>query len=533
MSYRFLFPLGLFAWLGCTDPSSPSHEDSASDAPAPDTDVSQPKDSADTGSDCGDLCTIPSSASVETVLDVALLSTEVTRTRDNPLRGFMTSYSWNEPANDFPHQLEYFYVPMANVWDENGETFDSGLEPLIAAAAARGHHTVMRVYIDYPGNESGLPAYLADQVSCQTYTDFGGGCSPDYDDPDLVDAMLGLIEALGSRYDGDPRLGFLQVGLLGFWGEWHTWPHDDWFPSPDTQMSLLNAYDAAFQHTHMQIRLPHANALSLRMGFHDDSFAYYTIGDVDWFFVPILESVGAQNRWQEVVIGGELRPELQGWVFDEDYELGTYQQDFDECVQATHVTYLLNYNAFNESNTGYVGAEKERAEAAVLKMGYQFELVGASLSASGLLDGMVEVQISVDISQTGVAPFYYPIMLQLDSDALDAPIVSTEDLKTLLPDDSRTVVFDLGRVSVDVLNQPVRVSLTSDMLLEGQSIAFATETPWDAKDGQTQVAWDMGCQTESGETLLVGQVSGTDSEGCDLFCDVDGQIRACGESAED
>ena len=39
-------------------------------------------------------------------------------------------------------------------------------------------------------------------------------------------------------------------------------------------------------------------------------------------------------------------------------------------------------------------------------------------------------------------------------------------------------------------------------------LAFATETPWDAKDGQTQVAWDLGCQTESGETLLVGQVTG-------------------------
>ena len=234
--------------------------------------------------------------------------------------------------------------------------------------------------------------------------------------------------------------------------------------------------------------------------------------------MPILESVGAQDRWQEVVIGGELRPELQGWVFDEDYELGTYQQDFDECVQATHATYLLNYNAFNESNTGYVGAERERAEAAVLKMGYQFELAGATVSATGLLNDTVEVLVSVEVTQ-GCGPLYYPLMLQLDSNALDGSVVSNEDLKTLMPGDSRAVVFELGRVSVDVLNQPIEVSLTSDMLLEGQSIAFATETPWDAVDGRTQVTWELGCQTESGEPLLVGEVSGTDADGCELVCD--------------
>ena len=59
------------------------------------------------------------------------------------------------------------------------------------------------------------------------------------------------------------------MGLLGLWGEWHTWPHEDWFPTQETQMTVLNAFDAAFQTTQMQVRLPHANSLNLRMGFHD------------------------------------------------------------------------------------------------------------------------------------------------------------------------------------------------------------------------------------------------------------------------
>jgi hypothetical protein len=484
----------------------------------------------DTGA-CDEVCATPSSASVAAPLDPSLWTLDVTRTRDNPLRGFMTSYLWSAPHNDFPHQLEYFYVPMRDVWGAEGETLESGLEGHLAAAAERGHHAVVRVYVDYPGHASGLPDHLDGQVPCQVYTEFGGGCSPDYDDPLLVDAMLGLIEAMGSRYDADPRLGFLQVGLIGFWGEWHTWPHESWFPTQETQAAVLTAFDEAFSTTQLQVRLPHANALSLRMGFHDDSFAYSTIGDVDWFFVPILERTGADSRWQQVTIGGELRPELQGWVFDDDYEVGEYQQDFDACVQATHVTYLLNYSAFSEVGTGYVGSERDRAEAAALTLGYQFELVGATLSASGLLDDTVSVQVSVELRQTGVAPFYYPLALALDADGLAAPVSGPSDLQALLPGESTTVALDLGRVSTDVLHQPLRLSLASEMLLPGQEIALATATPWDPTATGTALQWALGCDTDDGASLAVGERAGTTAQGCDCRCDVDGQVRSCDGAA--
>jgi len=39
------------------------------------------------------------------------------------------------------------------------------------------------------------------------------------------------LPTLYQRYDGDTRIGYIQLGLLGFWGEWHTWTGD---PSTDT-----------------------------------------------------------------------------------------------------------------------------------------------------------------------------------------------------------------------------------------------------------------------------------------------------------
>ncbi len=53
------------------------------------------------------------------------------------------------------------------------------------------------------------------------YTEFGGGFSPDYENKDLQSGLPKLIKALGERYNSNPRIAFVRVGLLGYWGDWH------------------------------------------------------------------------------------------------------------------------------------------------------------------------------------------------------------------------------------------------------------------------------------------------------------------------
>jgi len=494
---------------------------------------SPPDTGKDTGTETGvDLTceTCPASTvSATQAVSPDDLPTQVERTRNNPLKGFMTSYLWGEPVSDFPDQMEFLYLPMSELWNEDGETLDTGLEPYLVAAEGRGHHAVLRVYIDYPNKDYGLPDYLRTTVPCSPYSEYGGGCSPDYDHPDLLSAMVGLIAAMGERYDGDTRLGFLQVGLLGFWGEWHTYPHTEWFPSEETQSAVLNAFDSAFSSTQIQVRRAAANSVELRIGFHDDSFAYSTIGEESWFFVPGLESAGASERWQEVSIGGELRPELQPLVFEEDYQTGPFAQDMAECINATHASYLLNYYAFNGGGQGYLGSARTRAEEAAIQLGYQLEIQAAEASLSGLQDGTVEVEINIELSQTGVAPFYYPLFLEVGSDALSSAVQDEEDLRTLLPGQSRSLTVDLGRVPVDLLSTPLQIGLVSPMLQSTQQLLLATESPWTEEGGRTGLQWDFGCTAEE-TTASLGEVIGLTGEGCDCRCDVDGQFRACEET---
>jgi len=390
---------------------------------------------------------------------------------------------------------------------------------------------VMRVFIDYPSRDSGLPEYLQETVSCEPYTEHGGGCSPDYSDPLLQQAILDLIAKFGERYNGDPRIGFIQVGILGFWGEWHTWPHTEWFPSEDFQNEVLHRYAEAFPDTHLQVRNPVAESVNLPIGFHDDSFAYSTLGELNWFFYPKLQAAGADSRWKEVPIGGELRPELQSLVFQDDYEMGEYSQDVLQCIAQVHATYILNYWAFNGAGVGYQDEQRRRAEEASLALGYQFELQDASLELSALQSETLQAKIVLRIAQTGVAPFYYPLFVSLLSEDQALDVGSTFDLSALQPGEYVDVELDLGRVSTDLFQERLSLQLRGDILLEGQQIHMPTLTP-DTEVGEpTGVRWPTHCVYEDTEIAL-GATLHIAERGEDCRCDVDRQFhrfdgRAC------
>ena len=193
-----------------------------------------------------------------------------------------------------------------------------------------------------------------------------------------------------------PDLAFVQLGLLGFWGEWHTWTGDSttdsWIPDA-TRVAVIDAFDNAFQTTQVQARYIHWSAVG-RPGFglHDDSFAHSTIDEgvypqpMDWFFWSQVVNAGATDFWTRGAMGGEVRPELQSTIFDDSYQSGTqYKQDFGMCAETTHATYMVNYYAFWPGYGEDVRPPEaiEKARSASDRMGYAFSIVQVEV-AQGL-----------------------------------------------------------------------------------------------------------------------------------------------------
>ena len=337
---------------------------------------------------------------------------------DNPLKG-LVPYK-GDVRDRFPHSMEFQYLPLSALV-VGKERYDwSPLENLLNEIAGRGHCAVFRVFLEYPGQKNAIPRYLVESglkvvrwLNTNTQplppTEIE---TPDYSDPRLRDALKSFIAALGSRYDNDPRIGFITAGLLGTWGEWHDYPRNELFASLAVQDEVMTAYETAFRKTPILLRYPagpggsgHAPNAARRFGYHDDSFAWATLDtgkpSDSWFYLPALKSAGrdALEKWKRFPIGGEIRPEAWGKVFDTDP--GDAQiQNFRACVAQTHATWLMDSGMFAKRQSD---ARIQRATAEVQRMGYEFHI--ADVATEPIRAGKLPIAVSVE--NRGVAPFYY------------------------------------------------------------------------------------------------------------------------------
>ena len=417
--------------------------------------------------------------------------------RPAPLKGFLTSPEWHTGGytnpqyhNDPDSTLEFYYIGLSDVMTgmDSFPGFDTVVEPRIAASASRGKHSILRFYMDYPRPEgsyvSHTPQFLIDEYNLQmtpwTSVDLNAvGLSPDYSDENLKTALNNFVSALGNRYDGDSRVGYIQVGLLGFWGEWHTWTEDStthgWIPDA-TKMDLIDAFDQAFQTTQVQIRYPHWYAVGAnqRQGFglHDDSFAHSTIDEgiygtpMSWFFWSQVQANAATNFWMSGAMGGEVRPELQSTIFDDNYAAGTqYKQDFGMCAETTHATYMLNYYAFG---TSYTGNALVRARDASDQMGYAFRLSEVSVAEGSVGDS---VDITATVIQDGIAPFYYDLNIVLACpDGFSSTVGGVNNISS----EGSTASFTFTAVpSTSTCLGSLGFSLESSYALAGTPVKFA------------------------------------------------------------
>ena len=309
-------------------------------------------------------------------------------------------------SDRFPHSLEFDYIPLNEVMAGMGKFDWQPVERRLTAISGRGCQAILRFWLEYPGKAAGLPDFLQQSGVRLTEWRDGGATSftPDYGDERLVAALESFILAMGRRYDGDARLGYLTAGLLGSWGEWHTSPREELFASKAVQDRVMAAYEQAFSKTPVLLRYPagedHARlAPNTRrpFGYHDDSFAWGTLAtgrpQDSWFFLPALAAAKAREKWRTQPIGGEIRPELWGIIFDEK-PAHPQAQDFAECVRETHVTWLMDSGMFRDRPDPGRAA---RASEAVRLMGYDF--FASEVEFAGRI-------VSVTVPNHGVAPFY-------------------------------------------------------------------------------------------------------------------------------
>ncbi|WP_329126846.1 DUF4832 domain-containing protein [Streptomyces sp. NBC_01465] len=369
---------------------------------------------------------------------------------DNPLKGFARFYQPGSDQNTgYPHSLTWGYFGLSEVMDNASNCGDynwDALDSTLNAIAAAGNQAAIRLYMEYPGGTgshpaNAIPPCFAGHVDNRTNA-YWNTTSPDYNSPYLLDALKNFIAAFGARYDGDPRLGYIHLGLIGLWGEWHTWPYDtdttsdsypNYMPTDAHAAEIINAYNSAFTHTRLELRYADsaggaADSLPA-IGYHDDSFCYregdpaqgvtlpQSMGGAPWAQLQKAVEHGVENRWTTASMGGEVRPEIQSTAFNAWPGGSGSVDNMKACIELEHTTWKIN-----EGSSGYSPTDPNVA-AAVRLMGYNLSVKNAYFhdTAQGT------TKVGVQIANTGVAPFYYPWTVSLGLKDSPGNVVKTWD----------------------------------------------------------------------------------------------------------
>ncbi|WP_428936302.1 carbohydrate-binding protein [Streptomyces sp. ACT015] len=379
---------------------------------------------------------------------------------DNPLKGFARFYQPGANQNTgYPHALTWSYFGLSEVMKNAADcgSYDwSVLDAALDESASYGNQTALRFYIEYPGGSGSHPAdaippCFAGHVANRTNA-YWNTVSPDYDSTYLLDALKKFIAAFGARYDGDPRVGFIHMGLIGLWGEWHTWPYDtdtssdaypNYMPTDAHGAQIVQAYDKAFTHTKIEVRYPESAGGAAddlpAVGFHDDSFCYregspaagvtlpVSMGGAGYSQLQKELDRGVENRWTTASMGGEVRPEIQPTAFASWPGGSGAVDDMKACLELEHTTWKMN-----EGSAAYA-PDDPKVAAAVRLMGYDLGVDRAYFhdTAQGT------TTIGVRMTNDGVAPFYYPWTVSLGLKDASGTVVKSWatpwDLRQVMP----------------------------------------------------------------------------------------------------
>ena len=274
---------------------------------------------------------------------------------------------------------------------------------------------------------------------------------PDWNDPHFLDRAEKLLQALGRRYGGDPRLGVVQIGLYGNWGEWHTWPLR--YPSPtgaqdmtaENQRRLIDMHARAF---------PNTQLVMMRGGKSEAKAVVYAMGLGAGTDPPVARPIGwAADCWADPAQEDDL-PALPQWPAMRDrWRVAPVMGEICGTLDARspnwpvlprhvadyHISLLGNGNIGGDGV--WVNLPKhaqEQFRRAGNLAGYRYALTRLSLPAR-LRPGS-SFTVTSAWSNRGVAPIYEPwqVLVQLRDPADDRVVWegrSRLDLRQLLPAD--------------------------------------------------------------------------------------------------
>ena len=249
--------------------------------------------------------------------------------------------------------------------------------------------------------------------------------APVWDDSIYIWAAKEFAKALAEKYDGDPRIEYIDVRTFGEWGEWHT-SHmlGSVMPADSVLKDMLDYYASVFKKT--QLVLPsngfgdvYTHALDLGITKRDDGFIGIP-GRPDTLLraynanLPtIAENIAGYRTmltYDDLIPGGSQKWTAERWV---------------DAITTAHLTY---YVLDQDNDCGYYFYKDNKALADSMSkvIGYNFTVTQAELLTIAGADSAASTAgkstdtaagnvatntLNITVKNTGVAPCFFDVYL--------------------------------------------------------------------------------------------------------------------------
>ena len=230
---------------------------------------------------------------------------------------------------------------------------------------------------------------------------------PDLDDPKILERHLDFIRRLGERYDGHADIAHIDLGSVGWWGEWHmSGATNAKMPTAATQKKIVDAYLAAFTKTQLVMLIGGGEMLT-HATKHGAGWRADCLGDMGGFsktwchmrkgYPFWIRQGGIEEAWKTGPVAWESCWDMRRWV-----------------KEGWPLRFIFNYalalhgSALNNKSAPLPEGEAVRAEIErfVRRLGYR--LVLRELSHPAEAQAGAKLAVAMKWQNVGSAPCYRP-----------------------------------------------------------------------------------------------------------------------------
>ncbi len=321
---------------------------------------------------------------------VTIRPIEYTSALKNPLMGFRG----NSPQHPFG-SLQKTYIRWSDLEDKETDGVDKirkYCDEIWKDFPKNNVKAIPRVWLLYPNKPDAWPSDMQ---------------KGDFSSQQFKDRVVKLVKKLGECWDNDPRVAFVEMGIIGKWGEQH---------SPDIseemQKILAPAFDSAFKNKLIMIRhakdFPNSN-----YGIYWDSWAHQD--QMNWKEGGGIGIAGLGDRWKTAVIGGET---AYDWG---KYKIQPGDNPNDTLTDPVHLSFLIDsIYSLHCNHLGWIADydindPKVKLGASEVQMAFGYRFVIEEVTYPSMISKNKKFSVSFIVKNKGASPFYYnwPVELSL------------------------------------------------------------------------------------------------------------------------